>query len=554
MKEVELNNLPKWSSGPNKGKINWDNSIGHKVPFKYNNINGEIKIIGLKREGKSVQLEIEFENRKASIERGNFTSGHIGALWDINTKDFKYNIGDLIVGKFSTIEILEPIRERQSDKSYRYICHSCWQEGIKKEVQIKKGVGCSVCSGKKVVPGINDIYTTNPYLASMLLNPNDGFANMQSSGNKVDFKCPNCGEIINDKTLNNICRRGRLSCPRCGDGISYPQKIMYSVLKQLGIEFICEFKFECDNSKRYDFYFEYDGQSYIVEVHGIQHYEETTRGKGLKYEQDNDKEKEKFAYIEDVDRNKEAIDNYIVIDCRYSELDWIKKNISKSKLANVFDLEKIDWNECQLYSTKSLVFEAWDLWNSGTSVLDISKEIKVAKATVIRYLNRGNKLGMCRYIGKEEMSKGSKRSSSAEIQKKKVYCVTLDKEYDSISEASRCTGAETYRISGCCNKKKGFKSAGFSKDGYRLIWMYAEDFHALSDIEKKKLNRNKIKKQAKQVICLEDGKVYESGGKAEKAYGLKKDRVNACCRGDVKHAGGLHFEFYDEFNKRKSNV
>ena len=33
MKKVFLDNLPKWESGKYKGRINWKESIGHKVKF-----------------------------------------------------------------------------------------------------------------------------------------------------------------------------------------------------------------------------------------------------------------------------------------------------------------------------------------------------------------------------------------------------------------------------------------------------------------------------------------------------------------------------------------
>lgn len=40
MRKVFLDELPKWDSGKNKGGINWKLSIGKKVKFIYDDIQG----------------------------------------------------------------------------------------------------------------------------------------------------------------------------------------------------------------------------------------------------------------------------------------------------------------------------------------------------------------------------------------------------------------------------------------------------------------------------------------------------------------------------------
>ena len=50
------------------------------------------------------------------------------------------------------------------------------------------------CFAKK---GINDLWTTCPEVAQLLLNPEDGYKLTKSSGKHVDFKCPNCGTKSN---------------------------------------------------------------------------------------------------------------------------------------------------------------------------------------------------------------------------------------------------------------------------------------------------------------------------------------------------------------------
>ena len=46
---------------------------------------------------------------------------------------------------------------------------------------------------------------------------------------------------------------------------------------------------------------------------------------------------------------RNGIDEYIIIDCRKSNLNWIKNNILDSSLVNIFKLDDIDWELCDEY-------------------------------------------------------------------------------------------------------------------------------------------------------------------------------------------------------------
>ena len=45
MRKIFTEDLPKWKEGRNKGKINWEASIGLKIRFIYNEINGYLEIL-----------------------------------------------------------------------------------------------------------------------------------------------------------------------------------------------------------------------------------------------------------------------------------------------------------------------------------------------------------------------------------------------------------------------------------------------------------------------------------------------------------------------------
>lgn len=105
-------------------------------------------------------------------------------------------------------------------------------------------------------------------------------------------------------------------------------------------------------------------------------------------------------------------ENYIVIDCRKSELEFIKNEIIKSRLTELFDLNKVDWLKVEEFALSNLVKKVCGVWNDNVNkhvnTLQISKIVKLNRSTVTRYLKQGAKLGWCNYNEKEESLKGSK--------------------------------------------------------------------------------------------------------------------------------------------------
>ena len=57
------------------------------------------------------------------------------------------------------------------------------------------------------------MWTTNPELASLLANPEDGYKYTQRSDKNIDWKCPKCNEVINKK-IEYVEING-LGCPKC---------------------------------------------------------------------------------------------------------------------------------------------------------------------------------------------------------------------------------------------------------------------------------------------------------------------------------------------------
>ena len=78
------------------------------------------------------------------------------------------------------------------------------------------GYRCPICchNPQKIIKGINSMWDTNPELAKLLLDPEDGYNYTYGSSKKVNWKCPNCHTVINNKIISTIYKNG-LSCIKC---------------------------------------------------------------------------------------------------------------------------------------------------------------------------------------------------------------------------------------------------------------------------------------------------------------------------------------------------
>ena len=223
----------------------------------------------------------------------------------------------------------------------------------------------------------------------MLKNKDDGYKYTSGSNKKVDFVCPECGSISN-KNISFVSARG-ICCQICSDGISYPNKFIRQVLRQLNIDFIPEYNPGWAKPRKYDCYFKYDGQEYIIEMDGAFHYMDRPSIKKLAIES------------RVVDELKTSLANQhgievIRIESLESNIEYIKNKILSSKLNGVFDLSCINWILCDANAQKSLVRESCDLYMSGIhDVEQIATMLGVHSATARNYLKLGVNFGWCDY-------------------------------------------------------------------------------------------------------------------------------------------------------------
>ena len=307
-----------------------------------------------------------------------------------------------------------------------------------------RGNGCPYCSNYKVLKGYNDIATTHPQYTKCFVNIKDAHTHTYSSNKKVELKCPNCGHT-KAMQITTLTHQG-FSCDLCSDGVSYPEKLMASILTKLNIEFIKQMLYN-NGEHKYDFYLpKYNA---ILETHGGQHY----RGwcgneEDFLWQQENDRYKRELAISNGI-----LNENYDEIDCRHSTLEWCKPNIEKA-LTNYVDVSILtdeDWKEVDLQAQKSLKIEVCKYWkenkevNSELTTQQVAEVFGVNCVTVQKYLNWGNTNGLCAYNGQEEKKASDKRKSTF------VYLIKPngDKWFDepmSMIEMERQTGISRITI------------------------------------------------------------------------------------------------------------
>lgn len=463
-------NLPRQNGfGANKDKllVDWKKSIGYNLDFEYNGLKGVFNITDYIPKLQNVILS--YNSKEYIVKTINILNSNLDIIFNPKrVYKFRYKINDIMLTGSSNIKILEQINIKQNNgifiKSYKYECLNCGNIDITSESNMLKNSGCNVCCTpcKKILKGYNDIATTNPQLIKYFANVEDVYKYSYASNQRVLIKCPECNQT-KIMQISNLYNQG-FNCDKCGDGVSYPEKIMFNVLCQTNIEFNFQKTMDWSNRLRYDFYIEDELITIIIETHGEQHYRHTGRGKPLIEEIENDRIKKELALDNGI---KE--ENYIVIDCSKSELEFIKDNILKSRLNILFDLSDIDWLKCHEYACSNLVKVACDLWNNGfKSTIKIAETLKMDRHTILRYLKQGSLIKWCDYdlataeINRLENSK-NKRS-------RKVRCITLNKTYGSSAEAEREFGI--VGIYECLSGKR--KTFGKLKDGTRLEWEYAE--------------------------------------------------------------------------------
>ncbi len=260
---------------------------------------------------------------------------------------------------------------------------------------------CPICKGRLCIAGINDIATRRKDLIRYFKNPNDATKYSEGSSKRTILYCPECGQS-KEMRIADLCSKG-FYCDYCSDTVSFPNKIIRNLMLQLPVD---QYDFEytdswCQN-KRYDCYFAYDEKKYLVEIDGEQHSKNTSWST------------EEWQRNNDLLKNQLAIQNgYEVIRIKAYRLtfDYIQQNILQSKLAEIFNLNHIDWNKIYEKSITNFNIEVGNYYMEHQNMMigEIAEHFHVSKPTITSILVKMSDLGLCNYSKERSRQNGRKR-------------------------------------------------------------------------------------------------------------------------------------------------
>lgn len=430
MRKVFLDDLPRSKSGKT---IKWSECVGEILKFIYDDIEGIFEIVDYIKD--SQKVKVLYKDKYIWIYTSSLIDSQISRIVQKAKVriDFNHNIGEVVNG----LVILDKYREK-SYKKYLCKCIKCNYIHNKIEGNLEKGYGCPICNGNNVVHSdINSIKITHPNIYELIVD-NDADKYSYGSAHKVHWKCPFCKKI-NFTAIKNLTSKKPTGCQFCGDGVSYPEKILYNVLSFVSDTFEKHKSFEWSEGRAYDA-FDVD---IFTEIHGSQHYIksfERCGGRTLEEEIENDKYKHKLA----INNHKNLVD-YVVIKAYPETFDNIKQAILNSRLTKYYDFSKVDWDYVRKQAESSLVVEVGKRYNIDSSIQNLSEHFQIDKSTVYSYLRKATKLEICNYTPRHNGNR--------------VRCRNTNEIFESMTQAAKWCNTQREYISECL---KGIReNAGF---------------------------------------------------------------------------------------------
>ena len=147
---------------------------------------------------------------------------------DISHKDFC----NIVANNYPTLSVTGIYKTGM--KTISCTCNDCGHHArVRVQMLLENTYKCPICNnGKETIKyGINDIKTVNPVLYECLKDKSDNDKYTINSRAKTDFICPCCHQVIKNKTITTVNRRG-LKC-KCQDGNSLGEKYFYQVMKSI---------------------------------------------------------------------------------------------------------------------------------------------------------------------------------------------------------------------------------------------------------------------------------------------------------------------------------
>lgn len=368
---IKLDNVP--TKIRNGQKIyDWKNSIGSIIEIVDDDTKESLKVPIIRYDGNTGGRKIYVEYMRKEIP---ITTVHIEKLKGNKVLgkyigEFRFQIGDVI----NNIEIIDRKNENNC-KKYKYRCFDCKAIGWIEEHYLKTTDYKHRCT----------IPTTAPWMISYFPGGYEEAQNYtHASAKRIYPICPHCKKQSKKSVkIGNLYQMKHFQCS-CNDTISYGEKFFISFLEQQKIDYIHQYKFK-GFSKIYDFFI--PSINTIVEIHGEQHYIDSIgfTGKSLEEEQENDRMKMQYAL-------SHGIVKYIVVDARKSNKDWLKEQIQKTELNNLFEFKNIDWDLCHKFTIQNRIKDIcrYIMKYSEYELEEYAKKFHISDYMLRNYIKIGN--------------------------------------------------------------------------------------------------------------------------------------------------------------------
>lgn len=319
-----------------------------------------------------------------------------------NTKvNFKYEIGENIADENRNIKIKNRYFEKKESlkngkkytsklKYYDFYCNKCGYTNnhVLEKCLYSNKYGCPCCSHRILVEGINNIPATDPWMIPYFQGGYDEAKKyMANTNTKAMMICPDCNTTKMVR-IGKLKQTQTISCS-CGDGFSYPEKFLLSLLNQTDIEYEfqktfdwCVFNNPFQNkivTGRYDFYIE--SLNLIIETDGGWHKKDNAlSGQSKEESLFIDNEKDRLASMNGID--------VIRLDCSISSKKYILNSLKLSEFNQYIDLSNINFEDCNIYAMSNLRKTIIDKYKSNNTLLatDLSKEYKISSSTICNWL------------------------------------------------------------------------------------------------------------------------------------------------------------------------
>lgn len=369
-------------------RFDWQLAAEEKkeVPFFYNGRSDTLTIIACKNN----KLTVLYDGKTEYISTTSLTSVGLDKLTGAFTKEYKYDVGRHIQLGKTDITILDQIRMGSRNvRGYKYVCNTCHQTNEISEYNIADKGCCPVCSGSIVVPGINDIATTDSWMVPFFQDKALTQLRSHGAGDELYFICPDCGRTRSKRmAISTLYSTRSIACV-CGDGYSYPNKFMYSVLEQLLLQkrikgFDKEYIDDWTDGKRYDFLvtlFDEREKPLIIEMDGGLGHGNRTMDKTILPEDtvavDQWKDEQALMHGYQIKR----------IDALLSEKEYLEKSI-RSSLSDLIDFQYVDWSYAEQFAYSNLVKDVCIYYESHKPITtkQLGDIFHISQSTALKYL------------------------------------------------------------------------------------------------------------------------------------------------------------------------